>query len=71
MPYTLDDEATSAQLLTLFPEISMKYGSDVILTLEIQIKAKSGDFLTLSKSNGIEIGKGATTKISLLIYCTN
>jgi hypothetical protein len=71
MPIKLDDPEVSSQLLALFPEIAMYYGSDVTLTLEAQVNANSGKFLTINKDRGIEIGKGDLTTISLMVHCSN
>lgn len=49
----------------------MHYGQDVKLTLEVSINANSGKFLTLSKGQGVILGKNDLTTISLMIYCTN
>lgn len=57
MPIKINDTSVTSQILTLFPEIKMYYGNDVFVEIDVIISSDSGDFLSLSKEKGIEIGK--------------
>lgn len=71
MPILINDTATTNQLLQLFPEIKEHYGPDLVAELLVILDTKSGDFLTLSKTNGIEIGKTENVILSLILSCSN
>lgn len=70
-PYKLTEPSVTQQLLTLFPEIKVRYGSKVKIEVEVSMKAKSAEFLKISTFRGIEIGKQDEILLFMSIYCTN
>jgi len=68
-PMILEDDATSEALRASFPEIEAKYGSNVILSLQINELTNSADFLKLDSKRGIVFGETGipTANVSILV----
>ena len=74
-PLSINDTATTAQLLQLFPEIKEHYGKDLVMELQVvfDTSCSNGDFLRLSKANGIEIGQAEDGDVTmqLIVVASN
>jgi hypothetical protein len=71
LPLKVNDTATAGLLLQLFPEIKNHYGADVETELFLDMSVQSGDFLTVSRYTGIEIGKNDIARAKLIVKCKN
>lgn len=71
MPFKVTDKNMTDQLKDMLSEIPEHYGSEVIIDLEVVIKAADGHFLTINKEKGIEIGKNEKATLELYIFCAN
>lgn len=73
MPKVVRDEEIKTGLLQLFPEIRIKYGSDVKLNLTFSMKSENGNSAQLDSSRGVVFGEkeGEPTVGYLYFRCSN
>jgi hypothetical protein len=70
-PYKVNNTQITSALTSLFFEISSHYGKNMVADIEIAILADNGDFLTLNKSAGIEVGRHGNAMLQLMLFAAN
>lgn len=55
----------------MFPEIKYYYGESIQTKLYLDMSVTAGDFLSISKYSGIEIGKNDVALAQLQVFCKN
>jgi hypothetical protein len=70
-PLSVNNTNVTDQFLTFFFEIKNHYGANTKTEIEFTVLADNGDFITVNKSAGIEIGKKSKAGLQLNVFCSN
>lgn len=70
-PLDINYTAVTSTLMTVFFEIKKHYGEQVATDIEITVMANDGNFISLNRTAGIEIGKKSPATLALMVYCAN
>lgn len=72
MPYKIDDIGTSLEIIAEFSEIKKHYGGHgTAVNISVVVTPASGKFVSISKENGIALGKDDDLFITMELYCSN
>lgn len=70
-PYKVEDNFLTDHITDLFPEFEQRYGRNVKMSADVTLVPKDPDFIHISKTKGIQIGKNNGLEIQLNLYCQN
>jgi hypothetical protein len=71
LPAEVNNQNVTNQLTGFFSEIQDYYGEKSNTTLKFNLLADNGDFLSINKSTGLEIGRKGNAVLQMLVFCAN
>jgi len=72
MPFRINDTSTSLEIVGQFPEIKKHYsGHGTTVEMEVMVTPASGNFLQMSASEGLVIGRESDIYVTLELTCSN
>ena len=70
-PMKLNNTNVTSQLLNTFYEIKDHYGAAMTAELEFNVLSNDGNFISINKSAGFEVGKQSKAQLQLMVYASN
>jgi hypothetical protein len=70
-PLLVNSTSVTGAVTSMFGEIKDYYGDQLVTDLELTVYAADGNFITLNRTAGIEIGKKSPAGLKMMIFCAN